>query len=282
MPHLADEFDAVRGDLIYGLDSARQDVIYTDPRLVSAKASGAWFMINDFNNNTILRSDTAKFYANPGDKTTLGDQVSAIMGGVSQDKKKTAAPFVDGLYKRYPPSGVGKIPASKLVGEGRGDEATLRRNKMIRRSCKFGIENLILNTPPGALIHFLLAGLDPVAAANRVEYDDKVPITFSEIRSVFRNWATYQARVKFYDDNYNLTPQPPWGQAPPEWRAYAIRRLKKIVEQARLAKLGTANVRLAAAEKILVNVAKPGDVTDLMDIVDAANALRTKSVTFKD
>ena len=153
---------------------------------------------------------------------------------------------------------------------------------MIRASCKFGIENLIRNTPNGSLVHFLLGGLDPDAAAQRLAYDDKVPITFSEIRSVFRNWTAYQARVKFYDGTYQETHNAPWVTHPLPWRDYAIRRLDKIVKQAELAKLNTATKRLADAKKVLADVRKPGNVTPLLDIVDAATNLREKSVTFTD
>ena len=282
MPYLADLFDAARGDLIYGLESERSTALLSDQRLVDASNSDAWFMINSFNNGTILRNEVAKYYAVPTDKTPTGKQKSEIMKGVKDDKKVQAAAFVDGLYQRYPPNSIAKIPVNKLVGEGRGGETALRRNKMIRSSCKFGIENLILNTPRGSFIHFLLGGLDPVAAANRVEYDDKVPITFSEIRSVFRNWAAYQTRVKFYDGAFLETNQAPWDTNPQEWRDYAIRRLDKIVKQAEKAKLNTATKRLADAQRLLIAVRKPTDRTALMTIVDTATNLREKSVTFTD
>ena len=266
MPSLADNFNAARGDLVYGFETVRSDAIYTNTKLTDIVNSGAWIMANDFNNNTILNFSQ---YLDPSDKTVETTQKSNIMAKVEKTHKPEAALFLDGLYKKYPPSVVAK--QASFTGEGNGGIAVERRNKMIRRSCKFGIENVIVYVTGNAKIHFLLGDLKADAATQRMEFNNKVPITISEIRFVFRNWTRFQHKLIFYDDSYDETKIAPWQSHPNEWTDYAKKRLAKIIGQAELYK-PKPSAAIQKAKLALTNASS----ANVMAIVDAGNELRNK------
>ena len=277
MPSLADNFTYERGDLIYGFDQQRKDAIYSDTRLSDLMDSGAWIMVNSFNNTTVLSFSQ---YFDPKDKTPVDKQKSTIMGSVQEEHKVRAAQFLNGLYQKCPPSGVAHIPKEKLVGEGKGGEKSQRQNKMIRRSCKFGIENVIRFLGDEARVHFLLGGIEPDAATERREYDGKVPITISEIRFVFRNWTKFQNKVIFYDEFYQQQNLAPWQTHPVEWKGYAARRLQKLIAQAELG--CKKNMGLKPAVLRAKNIQATITTKTALELVDAGNALRIAMGTLAD
>lgn len=143
---------------------------------------------------------------------------------------------------------------------------------MIRRSCKFGIENVVRFLGADARIHFLLGGVDPDAATERREYDGKVPITISEIRFIFRNWTRFQPKVIFYDASYQEQPLAPWQQYPVQWKDYAVRRLAKLIALAESAVRTNHGLKAPLATAKAVHANKT--LRTAMELVDAGNSLR--------
>ena len=234
MNDLAYNFKLGRGDLIYGFDAARNAYIQNSVELGFAVLTGGWIVANDFNDNTILKFD--QFYTPNAKEVKDEDQILAILDALKQQGKlKEGEPFVRALYAKYPPSTVKNYDAKKLARSG--DSPFF---KMVRRSCKFGIQYVTEILQGGAKVHFILDYMPSEdVILGKKKLDDKgkeskqgrVPITVSELRFVFRNWSRLQSRIIFYK---HLQKQAfaPWEINPAGWKKYALERYEKYCDLA--------------------------------------------------
>jgi hypothetical protein len=112
-------------------------------------------------------------------------------------------------------------------------------SKITRRACKFGIEHILQlasNYNEPCLVHFILDEMvQTEVAAKQVKTNGDhqpriVPITFSELRYVFRNWDRLADKVVFYR-NQKVCPAPWDDDVTPAnkqaWANYATRREQK-------------------------------------------------------
>lgn len=225
MNELERNFVIGRGDLIYGFEEGRDLYIDNSPKLSAAAILGTWIVANSFNNNTIL--SFSQFYTPasqaPSDETQILQIAAALK---NMGKEEEGLPFVRELYRRYPPSEVAALEANDL--KKTGDSHNF---KMIRRSCKFGIEYVAAILDGNAKIHFVLDGMpDESAIIGKKKYQGRVPITVSELRYVFRNWERLKHRIIFYKSLREHFA--PWETNPSGWKAYAVERLGKYADLA--------------------------------------------------
>jgi hypothetical protein len=225
MNDLEKNFVIGRGDLIYGFEKGRDLYINNSPKLGAAAKVGCWIIANNFNDNTILRFN--QFYTPCPDTTSQQEQINQIIQALKQcGKLEGGLPFIKALYRRYPPSEVKNIDLAKL--NRTGDSHNF---KMIRRSCKFGIEYVAGLLDGNAKVHFVLDYMpDEADILSKKKYNGRVPITVSELRYVFRNWRRLSGRIVFYKSLREDFA--PWESNPQAWRKYAIERLDKYAKLA--------------------------------------------------
>jgi hypothetical protein len=111
-----------------------------------------------------------------------------------------------------------------------------------RRACKFGIEHVVnlfkqlKNCKDGGQIHYVLEGVNHEHAALNINTADEnttnnaFPITYSELRYIFRHWEECQAVTVFH--NLQVVCRAPWDNETPSisgpWKQYGAYREKKI------------------------------------------------------
>jgi hypothetical protein len=265
MPTINDNFDIVRGDLIYGLGFARTRYM-NNGAMRKLMELGFWIQADNFNNETIL--NFPQFYtkdvkATGNNVTQLGlitepldkkidnnnnsdDPVEFQNQEVANVNNERAKSYVTHLYNLYPPSTVKTLTQKKLSKTG--DDY---KYKMIRRCCKFGIK-YIASINKNGIIHFVLDGIDDMLTiVNKTFRDGQVPITTSELRYVFRNWKILQNRVIFYLNQDETTV--PWiaGNSRLEWERYAKTRLQDYIGEIKTGVFSHNAADIKAATKIL-------------------------------
>lgn len=223
-------FKPGRGDLIYGMEAGRDFYLKNSATLAVAVLEGRWVTANSFNNNSIL--SFSDYYTPNTPDTAQDKQIQALSEHLDRvGKAAEGTPFVTELYKKYPPSQVKQLDARKL---GRNGDS--HNFKMIRRSCKFGLEYVASILETNAKIHFVL---DQMASdsdvINKKKFDGRVAITISEMRYLFRNWDRLHNRVIFYKSlREDFAPWETNGEA---WRKYAVERYEKYLLRAKKMKV---------------------------------------------
>ncbi len=192
MPKFEENWDASRGDILYGFSEDRDK--YT-PR-VSASASGSWYIMDQYN-NAILPG--AKQFGNsyskktPDVATVAGSKVAQLKG------HNPATAYVD--YMKSAPKGPFNLVDAKYPGkaEPSGDS---RYSNMIRKACKHGI-GFVLRDGAVSHLHFVLdkLSLDGFSKVQTKAIEHGyTAYTYSELRYVYKNWDKLQAtgRIHFY------------------------------------------------------------------------------------
>ncbi len=183
----------------------------------------AWLTIDSYNDTLIGSADqVSRFGAtNPNFSTIGGMEAEAQSAADAHDDVTRLR--LDELWaklkdSRYSPLGVFKAPQEKLTSEGWGNLGDDRYYLAIRRACKFGIQQVLQAVSPDAKIHFILdlfatnQGERMRGAAFKGKVDARgriaVPITYSEIRHIYRHWSELRDKVLFY---YNFVEDiAPW------------------------------------------------------------------------
>jgi hypothetical protein len=260
----ANNYNALRGDLVYGIHPARvhptYNLIMYKQMNALGKGDGAYFADNYNNRFGIGNANAfrgAQRKALPQQKAAVGNYVDARRGSVSADNEKDQA-FVDieqveAYYEclqgsRFNPVNVFDLDAKKLTKEAGASELEKRKNKAVRRVCKLGL-HMVATHPKfrgkGARVHFLLdcmGDLSSVAKKLTRESDNGngyVPITSSELCYCFRNWEKEGLKhvVYFYVDGNQVNA--PWEEnwtlldcqganlysGYLAWQRYALKRL---------------------------------------------------------
>lgn len=202
-------WDAKRGDIIYGMDEDRRNYLKRLP----GGSTGSWKIMDEFNNALLPGKNqfgSEKFPKTPNllelaeNKTKLAKNPLAETYFQYQKTATKSALNIDQLAKKYD----GK--------EQPGVDP--RYSNMIRRACKHGIE-FVLREDGISHLHFVL---DKIAEDGYLKVKDKIvehgytAYTYSELRYIFKNWAKLSAtkRIHFYI-NLEEVP-PPWEVA--EWK----------------------------------------------------------------
>ncbi|MBI0328665.1 hypothetical protein [Burkholderia plantarii] len=197
-----ENWDAKRGDIIYGVDEDRTKYRGRMP----ASSNGSWFLMDQFNNNLL---PGAKQFGKTGYPKNP-DIATVAQGKVASSKNPAAADYL----KYQKAAAHGALDLSQLDKRYDGKEpanADPRYSLMIRRACKHGIE-FVLREEARSHLHFVL---DSLASDNFQKVQLKVieygytSYTYSELRYVYRNWDKFSAtgRIHFYQ-NYEEVPAP--------------------------------------------------------------------------
>lgn len=219
-------FKPDRGDLIYGMDAGRDFYLKNSATLAGSVLKGHWVTANSFNNHSILSFSD---YYTPNTPIT-GRATQIKMLGEHLDKigkAEVGKPFVEALYQHYPPAQIKAMDTAQL---GRNGDS--HNFKMIRRSCKFGLEYVAGTLDTHAKVHF---ALDQMASDRDVitkkKYAGRVAITVSEMRYLFRHWDRLHNRVVFYKSLRETFA--PWEVNGEAWRGYAAARYEKYMNRAK-------------------------------------------------
>jgi hypothetical protein len=243
MASFLNAFDPTRGDLIYGRGEVRQAYLDLLPQDTRNEAGKRFVLLDNYNDAT---GTSGKAYGQRGDKVTPEsvnaylDRVGALVNAplkpnASEDQQKradrTAAYFeyIRSMNARFAPAESFRLKRRDIAAEGykypTGTFAFLKRkenrevtrmnrgSKALRRVCKLGLAMVATDARfAGARIHFLLDGLDLETVATKKELDipgrTAAPITSSELRYVYRNWAGLKGTVILYVNLQSVTP--PW------------------------------------------------------------------------
>lgn len=235
------QFNPARGDIVYG----RSD--YRLPYLKDAKANfgDCWLIIDDYNNASVLSARGEYVKDRKDDQQRVLGHVTAAAQQFQKDPNpaRPVSNYLDDIYKHPKYSPDRAIHAredrlSKEHGEAYDEDAVTDANiqwVIIRRACKFGIEWVVENTGTQSEIHFVIDGLDmaeittkkALKTTGRVE--PAVPITTSELCSIYRKWHRpgYKHRIRFYLNQ--LETEPPWENKKTSnvWEVYGKARFDK-------------------------------------------------------
>jgi hypothetical protein len=244
MSTFAQLFDPQRGDLVYGRSEERERYSSRLPPATQKTLDACYWMVDDYNDAagvSMARLDGAP----PG--SPIGDDPSQI------PRREDRAYLGAFKQSRFTPDAIRNVPRDALLAKAQ-PRPTLPNparfaelHASTRRACKFGIEYVLDHLPPGGLVHFILDGLGnelikieseyPPAVKRKKVYvqggyqSRHVPITTSELLSVYRNWDRYRGSVLFYRNFACINP--PWEQETDEvpsrttWRCYARARVDK-------------------------------------------------------
>lgn len=210
MAKFEDNWDAKRGDIIYGVDEDRQK--YSSR--VSASASGSWYLMDQYNNNLLPGQ---KQFGKPGyPKSPDIEKLTTQKAGSS--KNPTAADYLK-YQKEAAHSALNLDELGKKYDGKEHPDSDPRYSRMIRRACKHGIE-FVLRPESASHLHFVL---DSLAKDNFQKVQLKVieygytSYTYSELRFVYRNWEKFSVtgRIHFY---INLEEVPPPWETNKEWK----------------------------------------------------------------
>lgn len=188
-----DNWDAKRGDIIYGVDDDRQKYA---PR-VSASASGSWYLMDQYNN--ALLPGQKQF--GKGGYQRAPDIEKTAENKVKESKNPAAADYLN-YQKTATHSALALSQLDKRYDGKEPSGVDPRYSLMIRRACKHGIE-FVLRPESQSHLHFVL---DALANDNFQKVQLKViehgytSYTYSELRYVYRNWEKFEAtgRIHFY------------------------------------------------------------------------------------
>jgi len=251
-----DLFRPNRGDLMYGRREQRD--IYADEfrrRTGNPLPPDSWWTIDQYNNTWGLQMG----YQDEAEMLAATSHPDPGHAGASPFRPEDYRHAMEGVPRRDPRDlfqhhGVDEIihregwDVEAPVGFEEVFRDTQIRGalgyKQIRRACKFGVEFVVATHQRmgagGPLIHFILDGLDDdhVLAKNKVTVNaayhvNAVPITSSELRNVYRNWANpaFRSAIKFYRGF--VESDPPWVTNPGPWQAYGQSRMAKLERELR-------------------------------------------------
>jgi len=143
---------------------------------------------------------------------------------------KTKGRYHEALYKsRYSPFACIQIDQTTGVA---GVATVGTYEKYLRRASKFGALNV--GAVLGVRVHFVLDKIEMKDVLGKTVFPstDKsytlIPITTSELRTLFRNWDSAAGHVLFYLDQKRV--KAPWDTEPAGWIEYAKRRCAKYSE----------------------------------------------------
>lgn len=260
-----------RFDLVYGRATARGRYLNRLPSNKKAGMKQAYVMLDEYNNNLGLSGGYR--FTNPIDvqrfENVVEDRVNLMypVGQASPAEQVKATELTNYatsyLGSKYSPTNITARPAQELA---QSEGFTTRQEniswKIIRSSCKFGIEYVVSHSPPGRKVHFVLDDIndhDIIVKTVFPGYQGQLaaPITTSELRSVYRRWQEYQNHVLFYRAGNCILP--PW-DTNPAWDQYGMTRVNKYVT--RLAK-----------EKIAHPIAYNTNQAQVNQIIDLAARL---------
>ena len=250
---LEDNVDFSRGDLIYGIHSARTEAAQT----LDSRHGYNWYYADAYNNYYGIGTGdafekTSSKWTKGGKQKLVNQHMSGKNSNVASstaDSPAFARAYYQGIRNsRYAPTKVFDYGQNQLVAESRGDLAEAQKAKAIRKACKFGI-GMVSSLPPfstnQAKIHFILDGLGDLGNIAQKKPltsvgTTYVPITSSELAFVYRFWSQLRNTVKFYVNQKEVVA--PWltnwtltgndgatVQANyQEWQEYGKRRIKKF------------------------------------------------------
>lgn len=226
----AQEFDPTRGDLIYGRSDVRDEYeasLSDDKR--KAIEDGAWVRIDVYNNASVVagvQNATADKLLN---ETLRFAREADGEPGPHDVEQYTTAIFNS---QRYSPLSALAASQEKLKREHPSNPNTHAEWLAIRRACKFGIEYVVQVKGTGR-IHFVLDKISMKDVIQKATFkgsgrsEKVVPITTSELRSIYRNWHRPEFRdgIIFYVDRSEVPA--PWVSDKKLWSEYGQHRVKK-------------------------------------------------------
>ncbi len=244
-------FNVKRGDLMYGLREQRDIYRYHfDAMTKTTLGSDEWWTMDQYNNTYGIQILM--------DKAMLDGTVQADQANQAIPSSNTRVMHTDMLKKMMgtPNRNLYKIldefdrdGEAMILYQGQvwdsGTDPTIMKMKAqsdrsIRKACKFGLEYVAdVHKNNGSCIHFLLDGLDMDKVINKNKVTiyrtgtDKiervfVPITYTELRNVYRKWLTdgFNQAIYFYRNFEHV--RAPWEENPAAWRQYAQTRHAKL------------------------------------------------------
>ena len=253
--HIAfeDNFDPDQKDLLYGVSQGgvrwRDNYISRLYPGLEAMSEQYFWAIDAFNNNLGLFSPQNHF-------DDMDRSVRRQGRGIDQRQSPIdnyqANYYGSIMASKYSPRGVfrdNREVNKKLEREGYKALAeedpdnfpdnvvisNARQYLMVRMACKFGIvhfvemsKNKVFGFEP--VIHFALDGLNMLDVINKVKVTghmgrSAVPITYSELRSCYRNWDSLREHVWFYREYISCAA--PWEETQNDWQIYAEVRANK-------------------------------------------------------
>lgn len=220
MPDLAENFNMMRGDLLYGQardrGHAQQYLManHDDGQIIGAAiAAGAWITVDNYNygldaQQAYLLDEGRLDQAMKDKRYEQYQQLEVAVGHNDNFREyilKRSAFWSQLEGNRLGPLEVLNAPADKLSAEGWTDLWNNRYYLAIRRACKFGIEHVAAGAGRGR-IHFVLNRFDQgrgwidVLMKNPIDIRGRISmlITYSELRYVYKNWNSFQNRLTFY------------------------------------------------------------------------------------
>ncbi len=249
-------FRGRKGDLIYGLREQRTRYIdhYNQQNKkrqtgLKLKHDNDWWAIDQYNNTYGIQVllDQA-ILDNIVQEDTVSRTIGTVQGKVRHTeflqkmlKTKRRNPYE--TLERFEHDGDAMILYEGTIYDEEEPMMTKKGKAMsdrsIRRACKFGLEYVAnVHAQHGSRIHFILDGLDMdnVIKKRKVTLRNKrsnhiqrvfVPITYSELRNVYRKWPTsdFNETIYFYDNFKHV--KAPWEQNPSAWKKYSITRMAK-------------------------------------------------------
>jgi hypothetical protein len=226
------------GDLIYGLDDYRRAAFGQ----TSEKPKSKKQMLKElqFDNNAIEEAIVAESERklapslDPKHKRTVDDFNREFINLVDVAPEKNPRPTKGApgdvstgtfaqelLHSKYSPRALQDITEEDLkdpknanlkrkLEKSKGSFERQRYRLAIRRSCKFGLEFVCMNSAKAIKIHFLLDGIDLEKVGKKEAFSGNIPITTSELRFAFRAWDRLgpTGKILFYIDNQQVPP--PW------------------------------------------------------------------------
>jgi hypothetical protein len=258
-------FEPTRFDLVYGRGQERRRYFLALTGAKKAALMDAFVMIDNYNNT--LGISAVDTFADAADAQRFGNVVkdrvklkfpTGRTGELGQRKAEELNRYARALlHSHYSPGVVASQSDDELAKQGCTNRQQNIQWKVIRAACKFGIEYVVKHSPPNRRIHFALDGISDRDVLVKTEFtcrlgQQAVPITTSELRSVYRNWSDeYSEKVWFYR-NFMCVP-PPW-ETSQDWDEYASYRWKKYLAKLEAAKQdnpGLAQARAGVINKYL-------------------------------
>ena len=248
-----ENFNPDQKDLLYGLSQSgvkwRDNYINRLPLGLDAMTAQYFWAIDAYNNNLGLFSPNNEF-GNVEDqirrngtgldyrKSPIDDYQANFYGSIMASRYSPRDVFRENkeIKKRIEREGFKELAkANPGSFPNKVDEAFGRQYAMVRMACKFGIvhfvemsKNKVFGFEP--VIHFALDGLNMLDVINKVKVTghmgrSAVPITYSELRSCYRNWDSLREHVWFYREYISCAA--PWEETQNDWQNYAEARANK-------------------------------------------------------
>jgi Domain of unknown function (DUF4157) len=203
-----DNWKAERGDILYGFAGPRQQYMTAARSVTSHNYE---YTMDDYNNYYGIGTGDV-FRAIMGEPDT-GAKRANMAAELEKRYKSATTPMQKAYYEnlmggRFKPQSVLDRSKESLkqdaadwgAGQSGGADPnliSLQHVKAVRRACKAGID---LVTKLNGVIHFVLDGFGDInlAAKKQTTKGTYIPITYSELRYVYRNWDRLKGKVKFY------------------------------------------------------------------------------------